>query len=190
MDKDSKDLNDMQEQLAMQMGKKPKNSWVARSVEIDDVDIKVLWTAPRQKTYQAKALMSGGAIQCVAVTQHRHHILLFILSVNISLSDSVDTRWIVCSYHFWSQYTFPRSDPILLCILSQHQGYINRCILLTGLWARRVSCENVENMELRVLWFSEHRALCLRAPCSVSQSTVLCVTKHCALGLRALCSGS
>ena len=33
-------------------------------------------------------------------------------------------------------------------------------------------------------------ALCLRAPCSVSQSTVLCVTEHCALGLRALCSGS
>ena len=55
MDKDSKDLNDMQEQLARQMGKKPKNSWVARSVEIDDVDIKVLWTALRQKTYQAKA---------------------------------------------------------------------------------------------------------------------------------------
>ena len=26
MDKDSKDLNDMQEQLARQMGKKPKNS--------------------------------------------------------------------------------------------------------------------------------------------------------------------
>ena len=42
-DKDSKDLNDMQEQLARQMGKKPKNSWVARSVDIDDVDIKVLW---------------------------------------------------------------------------------------------------------------------------------------------------
>ena len=55
MDKDSKDLNDMQEQLARQMGKKPKNSWVSRSVEIDDVDIKVLWTAPRQKTYEAKA---------------------------------------------------------------------------------------------------------------------------------------
>ena len=55
MDKDSKDLNDMQEQLAGQMGKKPKNSWVARSIEIDDIDIKVLWTAPRQKTYEAKA---------------------------------------------------------------------------------------------------------------------------------------
>ena len=51
MDKDGKDLNDMQEQLARQMGKKPKNSWVSRSVEIDDVDIKVLWTALRQKTY-------------------------------------------------------------------------------------------------------------------------------------------
>ena len=41
-----------------------------------------------------------------------------------------------------------------------------------------------------VLCVSEHRALCLRAPCSVSQSTVLCVSEHCALGLRALCSGS
>ena len=28
-----------------------KNSWVARSVKIYDVDIKVLWTALRQKTY-------------------------------------------------------------------------------------------------------------------------------------------
>ena len=84
---------------------------------------------------------------------------------------------------------------------SHKQGYINRSNLPTGLGARRVSWEHVENMELRcalvirapvcsVLCVSEHRALCLRAPCSVSQSTVLCVTKHCALGLRALCSGS
>ena len=45
-----------------------------------------VWTALRQKTYQAMASVPGGAIQCVAVTQHRHHILLFILFVNISLS--------------------------------------------------------------------------------------------------------
>merc|ERR1712141_261145 len=37
---------------------------------------------------------------------------------------------------------------------------------------------------------SEHRALCLRAPCSVSQSTVLCVSEHRALCLRAPCSVS
>ena len=41
-----------------------------------------------------------------------------------------------------------------------------------------------------VLCVSEHRALCLRAPCSVSQSTVLCVSEHRALVLRAPCSGS
>merc|ERR1712015_374904 len=89
--------------------------------------------------------------------------------------------------------------------MSLSQGYINRCNLLTGLGARRVSWEHVENLELRcalclrapcsvsqstVLCVSEHRALCLRAQCSVSQSTVLCVSEHCALGLRALCSGS
>ena len=28
-----------------------------------------------------------------------------------------------------------------------------------------------------MLWFSEHRALCLRAPCSVFQNTVLCVSE-------------
>ena len=39
-----------------------------------------------------------------------------------------------------------------------------------------------------MLWFSEHRALCLRALCSVSQSTVLGVSEHRALCLRALCS--
>ena len=76
------------------------------------------------------------------------------------------------------------------------QGYINRSNLPTGLGARRVSWEHVENMELRcalvirapvcsVLCVSEHRALCLRAPCSVSQSTVLCVSEHCAQCLRA-----
>ena len=32
----------------------------------------------------------------------------------------MDTRWTVCSYHFWSQYTVPCSDPSLLSILSQH----------------------------------------------------------------------
>ena len=41
-----------------------------------------------------------------------------------------------------------------------------------------------------VLWFSEHRALCLRALCSVSQSTVFCVSEHRALCLRAPCSVS
>merc|ERR1711947_56302 len=81
-----------------------------------------------------------------------------------------------------------------------HQGYINRCILLSGIRARRVSCEHVENMELRcalvlrapcsvsqstVLGVSEHRALCLRALCSVSQSTVLWFLEHCAQCLRA-----
>ena len=55
-DKDSKDLNDMQEQLARQMGKKPKNSWVAESVEIDDVDIQVLWTALRQKNISSNGV--------------------------------------------------------------------------------------------------------------------------------------
>ena len=88
--------------------------------------------------------------------------------------------------------------PDLLC---EVQGYINRSNLPTGLGARRVSWEHVENMELRcalvirapvcsVLCVSEHRALCLRAPCSVSQSTVLCVSEHRALCHRALCSGS
>merc|ERR1712015_297019 len=67
--------------------------------------------------------------------------------------------------------------------MSLSQGYINRCNLLTGLGARRVSWEHVENMELRC-------ALCLRAPYSVSQSTVLCVSEHCALCLRAPCSVS
>ena len=38
--------------------------------------------------------------------------------------------------------------------------------------------------------YSEHRALCLRAPCSVSQSTVLWVSEHCALVLRLPCSVS
>merc|ERR1712173_514887 len=86
------------------------------------------------------------------------------------------------------------------CVMC-HQGYINRSNLPTGLGARRVSWEHVENMELRcalvirapvcsVLCVSEHRSLCLRAPCSVSQSTVLCVSEHCALCLRALCSVS
>ena len=81
------------------------------------------------------------------------------------------------------------------------QGYINRSNLPTGLGARRVSWEHVENMELRcalvirapvcsVLCVSEHRALCLRAPCSVSQSTVLWVSEHCALVLRLPCSVS
>ena len=36
-----------------------------------------------------------------------------------------------------------------------------------------------------MLWFSEHRALCLRALCSVSQSTVVCVSEHFAQCLRA-----
>ena len=91
------------------------------------------------------------------------------------------------------------SDPICL------QGYINRSNLPTGLGARRVSWEHVENMELRcalvlrapcsvsqstVLSVSEHRGLCLRALCSVSQSTVVCVSEHCAQCLRALCSVS
>ena len=67
--------------------------------------------------------------------------------------------------------------------VSQNQGYINRSNLPTGLGARRVSWEHVENMELRC-------ALCLRAPCSVSQSTVLCVSEHRALCHSALCSGS
>ena len=66
-------------------------------------------------------------------------------------------------------------------LIYTEQGYINRCILLSGIWARRVSCEHVENMELRC-------ALVLRAPCSVSQSTVLGVSEHCALGLREPCS--
>merc|ERR1712016_457374 len=85
----------------------------------------------------------------------------------------------------------------------QCQGYINRSNLPTGLGARRVSWEHVENMELRcalclrapcsvsqstVLGVSEHRALCLRALCSGSQSTVLWFSEHCALVLRALCS--
>ena len=39
-----------------------------------------------------------------------------------------------------------------------------------------------------VLGVSEHCALVLRAPCSVSQSTVLGVSEHRALVLRALCS--
>merc|ERR1719186_565635 len=41
-----------------------------------------------------------------------------------------------------------------------------------------------------VLCVSEHRALCLRAPCSVSKSTVLWVSEHCALVLRLPCSVS
>jgi len=41
-----------------------------------------------------------------------------------------------------------------------------------------------------VLSVSEHRGLCLRALCSVSQSTVVCVSEHCAQCLRALCSVS
>merc|ERR1712173_166772 len=86
------------------------------------------------------------------------------------------------------------------CVMC-HQGYINRSNLPTGLGARRVSWEHVENMELRcalvirapvcsVLCVSEHRALCLRAPCSVSKSTVLWVSEHCALVLRLPCSVS
>ena len=90
---------------------------------------------------------------------------------------------------------------LVSCDGAGDQGYINRSNLLTGLGARRVSWEHVENMELRcalvirapvcsvsqstVLCVSEHRALCLRALCSVSQSTVLCVSEHRALCLRA-----
>ena len=85
------------------------------------------------------------------------------------------------------QHMIPSSSFItLMLIFSSHtgrQGYINRSNLPTGLGARRVSWEHVENMELRC-------ALCLRAPCSVSQSTVLCVSEHCALCLRAPCSVS
>ena len=47
--------------------------------------------------------------------------------------------------------------------------------------ARGVSSEHVENMELRC-------ALVLRAPCSVSQSTVVCVSEHRARCLRARCT--
>merc|ERR1711895_191781 len=96
---------------------------------------------------------------------------------------------------------FNSKQSIEVCLSIETQGYINRSNLPTGLGARRVSWEHVENMELRcalviiapvcsVLCVSEHRALCLRAPCSVSQSTVLCVSEHRALCLRATCSGS
>ena len=100
------------------LGKWARSQFQSRSVEIDDVDIKALWTALRQKTYKAKALVPGGAIQCVAVTQHRHCFSFCLWTFpSVYLRDSVDTRWTVCSYHFWSQYTLPCSDPSLLSIL-------------------------------------------------------------------------
>ena len=59
---------------------------------------------------------------------------------------------------------------------------------------RRSGHEKEHNHEVRTILYALNMelrcALVLRAPCSVSQSTVLCVTEHCALGLRALCSGS
>ena len=50
------------------------------------------------------------------------------------------------------------------------QGCINRWILQSGIGARRASSEHAKNMELRC-------ALVIRATCSVSQSTVLCVSE-------------
>ena len=38
VERESKDLYDLQEQLARHMGKKPKNSWVVRLADFDDVD--------------------------------------------------------------------------------------------------------------------------------------------------------
>ena len=89
------------------------------------------------------------------------------------------------------------------------QGCMNRSILPSGMGARRVSLEHVENMELwlsenhalvprdpcsgsqrTVLWFSENRALVLRKPCSRSQRAVLWFSENHALVLREPCSGS
>ena len=85
------------------------------------------------------------------------------------------------------------------------QGCINRCILPSGMGARRVSLEHVENMELwcapvlrepcpssrrTVLWVSENCALVLREPCSGSRRTVLWFSENRALGLGEPCSGS
>ena len=69
-----------------------------------------------------------------------------------------------------------------LCLIRQ-QGCINRSIIPSGIGARSVSLEHVENMELRC-------ALVLGEPCSGSRRTVLWFSENCALVIREPCSGS
>ena len=61
-----------------------------------------------------------------------------------------------------------------ICQIMWVQGCINRWILQSEMQTRGVISVHVENMELRY-------ALCLRARCSLSQSTVLWFSEHRAL---------
>ena len=77
-----------------------------------------------------------------------------------------------------------------------NQGCIICSILPSGMGARGVSLEHVENMEMfscsptGALWFSEKRAPVLGELCSGSRRTVLWFSENHALVLGEPCSGS